>query len=63
MIGVHPNTIRRWVDAYLAGGKVGDIGVLKGWRTRQRFGRGLRRMVDEEDAHRVAWAERNWSPE
>jgi transposase-like protein len=54
VIGVHANTIRRWVDAYLAGGRQGEPGVLVGWYSPKRSGRGRERRVDEADARRVA---------
>lgn len=52
--GLSEATVRRWVDAFLAGGQPGSPGVLVGRLLLLRRGRGRVRQVDAGDARRVA---------
>ena len=61
--GLHEDTIRRWVDAYIANPEsLGQLGTLKGVKSPKRSGRGQERWVDEQDTERIVRAMRPPAP-
>lgn len=53
-LGLSENTVRRWVDAYIADpARKGQWGVLKGWYGKRRAFKGQERRVDPDDVDRI----------